>query len=190
MTLYPQIRNVKKSNFTIKILAIISIIISMICVIINLCVATKFLWCLLVIIGIIYSWVTVLYSIHRNVNIASNVTIQAVAISLLILCIDFIIGYKGWAINIAIPIIIVVANITILILTFVSVSKYYKYAIYQLIIFVLSIIPLIIYYTFKGVIVKPIFMIISSSIAVFTFISSLILCGKNIMEELDRRLHM
>ena len=190
MTLYPTIRNAKKSNFTIKILAIISIIVSIICILVNLCTSTKYLWCLLVISGIIYSWVTVLYSIHRNVNIASNVTIQAVAISILTLCIDFIIGYKGWAINIAIPIIIMVANVTILILTFVSISRYYKYAVYQLIIFVLSVIPLLIYYVAKGIIVKPIFMIISSSIAVFTFIISLILCGRNIMEELDRRLHM
>lgn len=190
MTLYPQIRNTNKSNFTIKLLSVISIIVSIICVIVNICTSTKYLWCLLVIVGIIYSWITVLYSIHRNVNIGSNVTIQALAISGLTLCIDFILGYKGWSINIAIPIIIMVANVTILILTFVSVSRYYKYAVYQLIIFVLSIIPLIIYYIFDGVIVKPIFMIISSSIAVFTFISSLVLCGKNIMEELDRRLHM
>lgn len=190
MILYPQIRNVKRSNFAIKILIIISIIVSTICVIVNVCTSTKYLWCLLVIVGIIYSWITVLYSIHTNVNIGSNVTIQALAISVLTLCIDFILGYKGWAINIAIPIIIMVANVTILILTFVSVSRYYKYAVYQLIIFVLSIIPLIIYYVFNGVIVKPILMIISSSIAVFTFIISLILCGKNIMEELDRRLHM
>lgn len=190
MTLYPQIRNVKKSNFIIKILAFISIIVSIICVVINVCTSTKYLWCLLVIVGIIYSWITVLYSIYRNVNIASNVTIQAVAISLLTLCIDFIIGYKGWAINIAIPIIIMVANVTILVLTFVSVNRYYKYAIYQLLIFILSIIPLMIYYVYNGIIIKPIFMIISSSIAVFTFIISLILCGKNIMEELDRRLHL
>ena len=190
MTLYPQIRNTKKSNFTINILAIISILVSIICVVVNFCASTKYLWSLLVIVGIIYSWITVLYSIHRNINIASSVTIQAIAISLLTLCIDFILGYKGWAINISIPIIIMIANVTILVLTSVSVNKYYKYAVYQLIIFVLSIIPLIIYYVFDGIIVKPIFMIISSSIAVFTFIISLILCGKDIIEELDRRLHM
>ena len=98
--------------------------------------------------------------------------------------------YTSWAINLAIPIIICVANVTIFILTLVSVHRYLKYAVYQLIIFVLSMIPLIIFFAFPGVITTPIFMIISSSIALFTFVCSLILCGRSIMEELDRRLHM
>ena len=190
MTLYPKVRNVKKGNIAIKIMIIISIVVALTCGIINLCTSTKYLWCLIVIAGIIYSWVTVIYSIHRNINIASSVMIQLIAISLLNICIDYIIGYKGWAINLAIPIIIIIANITILILTIVSISRYYKYAVYQLIIFVFSILPLVIYMAFEGIITTPIFTIISTSIAVFTFIISLILCGRNIIEELDRRLHM
>ena len=41
-----------------------------------------------------------------------------------------------------------------------------------------------------NIITMPIFTIIASSIAVFSFLFSLILCGKSIIEELDRRLHM
>lgn len=190
MTLYPKIRNTKKENLAIKIMLLISIVIAIICVIVNVCTSTKYLWCLIVIAGIIYSWITVMYSIHRNINIASSVMIQFIAISLFTLCIDYILGYSGWAINLAIPIIIMVANVTILILTFVSVHRYYKYAVYQLIIFVFSMIPLIILLTSEGIITRPIFTIIASSIALFTFVMALLLCGRNIVEELDRRLHM
>ena len=190
MTLYPKVRNVKKGNIAIKIMFIISLIVAVTCLIINACTSTIFLWSLIVVAGIIYTWVTVTYSVKRNINIASSVMIQLIAISVLTVCIDYILGYSGWAINLAIPIIIMVANITILVLTVVSVHRYYKYALYQLIIFVLSMIPLFIFFAFPGVIVAPIFMIISSSIAVFTFVLSLILCGRSIIDELDRRLHM
>lgn len=190
MTLYPKIINVKSGHLAIKIMAIISLIIAGVSMIINACTSTRFLWSLIVIAGIVYTWVTVTYSIRRNINIASSVMIQLIAISILTLCIDYILGYSGWAINLAIPIIICVANVTIFILTLVSVHRYLKYAVYQLIIFVLSMIPLIIFFAFPGVITTPIFMIISSSIALFTFVCSLILCGRSIMEELDRRLHM
>ena len=190
MTLYPKVRNVKNGNIAIKIMAIISVLISLICIIINLCTGVKYLWSLIVIVGIIYSWATVIYSLHRNINIASNVMIQTIAISILTLSIDYILGYSGWAINIAIPIIIMVANVTILVLTMVSIHRYYKYAIYQLIIFILSMIPLVICIFFRGIITRPIFTIISSSIAVFSFILSLVLCGKSILEEFDRRFHM
>ncbi len=189
-SLYPKVRNVKKANLAVKIMAIISIIVAIICVIVNLCTSRKYLWCLIAIAGIIYSWITVMYSIHRNVNIGSSVTLQFIIISILTLIIDYVIGYSGWAINISIPIIIIIANVTMLILTIVSVNRYYKYAIYQLIIFVFSLIPLGIFFMFDNIITMPIFLIISSSITLFTFVISLILCGSNIIEELDRRLHM
>ena len=190
MTLYPKIRNVKNSHLAIKIMVIVSFILAITCVIVNVCTSTQYLWCLIVLAGIVYSWVTVIYAIDRNVNIASSVVVQTIAISALTLCIDYILGYQGWSINIAIPIVIMIANVTILILTFVSVGRYYKYAIYQLIISALSFIPLLIYFIFKGIITKPIFTIISSSIAAFTLLMSLVLCGKNIAQELDRRMHL
>lgn len=189
MTLYPNVRNTKKSYLIIKIMLVISVIIALVCIIVNLCTSTKYLWSLIVIAGIVYSWVTVIYAVQRNINIASNVMIQSIAVSVLVLCIDFILGYTGWAINLAIPIIICIANITTLVLTIVSINRYYKYAIYQLIIFLLSLIPMVIYISSKGIIVKPIFTIISSSIALLAFIMSLALCGKSTVEELERRLH-
>ena len=190
MTLYPKVRNVKEINLASGIMLIISFAIAITCVIVNLCTSTRYLWCLIVIAGIVYSWITVIYSISRNVNIGSSVTLQFIVISLLVLCIDYIFDYKGWAINLAIPIIIIIANTTMLILTIVSVNRYYKYAIYQLIIFAISVVPLIIFFAFDNIIIVPIFTIISSGIAFFTFVMSLILCGKNILEELDRRLHI
>ena len=189
-SLYPKVRNVKKGSTAIRIMLIVSIVLGLASIIVNLCTSTRYLWCLIVIAGILYTWVTVMYSIHRNVNIASNVMIQFIAISLLTLCIDYILGYHGWAINLSIPIIIMVANVTLFILTIVSVHRYYKYAIYHFIIFIFSMIPLILYLIFDGVITSPIFTIISSSIALFTFIMSLILCGRSMIEELNRRLHM
>lgn len=190
MTLYPKVRNIEKSHLTIKLMIFISLLTMIICSIVNICTSTKYLWCLIIGAGIIYSWITVIYSLKRNINIGSNVMLQLVATSILVICIDFIIGYTGWAINYAIPIIIVIANITILVLTIVSINKYYKYAIYHLIIFILSMVPMVIYIASNEIIIKPIFTIISSIVALFTFILSLILCGKSIIEELDRRLHM
>ena len=190
MTLYPKVRNVKTSNLAIKIMGIVSILIILVCAIVNLCTSKKYLWFLIVVAGIVYSWVTVLYSVHRNVNIASSVMIQTLAISILTVCIDHIIEYSGWSINLAIPIIVMVANVTIFILTIVSVNRYYKYAIYQLIIFILSMVQLVILVFTDNIITIPVFTIIASGIAVFTFVFSMILCGRSIVEELDRRLHM
>ena len=190
MTLYPKVRNIEKGHLIIELMLFISFLVMLVCSIVNICTSTKYLWCLIVGIGIIYTWITVIYSLKRNINIGSNVMIHSILITVLVLCIDFIIGYSGWSINYAIPIIVGIANITILVLTIVSINKYYKYAIYQLIIFILSMIPMVIYIASKEIITKPIFTIISSIVSLVTFIFSIILCGRSIVEELDRRLHM
>lgn len=95
--LYPKISNIKKSNIAVKSLAILSIVISLILIFIQVLVKSKFNWAFLSIAGIIYIWITVLYSIKRNVNIAYHVMIQMIFISCLMVAIDYIIGYRGWS---------------------------------------------------------------------------------------------
>ena len=105
--------NSKKSDFIWKMSIIISVFVACTLVVINRITTPKIPWAALVNVGIIYIWVTVFYSIKKRVNIAGHVFLQTIAISLLTFAIDYELGMKGWAINIAIPIVIIIANITI-----------------------------------------------------------------------------
>ncbi len=188
MMLYPNIVNIKKSHIAIKILLIISLLAIFVCVLVNELVTPQIKWSFLVTIGIVYAWVTSLYSIRKNVNIASHVFLQTIAVLILIFLIDEIIGYKGWSINIGMPIIIGVANITMLILTIVSRKKYFKYSIYQIMLSVLSAIIIIL------LIAKAKYRILSvsitSGIAAITLILSVSLCGKDLKEKAARVFHI
>ena len=186
--LYPKILNIEKGKKIKGLLLLISLIISIILVVINICTDFTYKWSLLCIVGIIYVWCTTLYSLKRNVNIASHVMIQMICISVLILAIDYILGYGGWSITLAIPIMIVISNSTLMVLTIVSRKKYIKYAIYQIIIFVLSMIPLIcMKYQIQNYNLPT---IISSGIAGFTLLLTLILCGKDVYKDIIRRFHI
>lgn len=88
----------------------------------------------------------------------------------------------------AIPIIAGVANITVMVLAIVSRKRYLKYVIYQLIIFILSMVPLAILLIHIQKNWLP--TIISSSIALLTLILTVILCGRDIKLETIRRFHM
>ena len=80
--LYPQKLSSKKSNLIIKSLLIVSIIIAILLVIINKLTTPEIHWAALANSGIIYTWLTVLYSINKNTNIAAHVMIQTIAISI------------------------------------------------------------------------------------------------------------
>ncbi len=185
--LYPQKISAKKCNFIKRLLIVITVLISIILIIINKLTTPKIPWAALSIAGMIYIWVTAIYSINRNTNIASHVLVQIIIISILVVYIDYTLGFKRWSINIAIPILIMTANVAMLVLTIVSHKKYIKYAIYQLIIFLLSIVPIFI--IINSGVQKNILNIIAVSIATLSFFVCIILCGKDMKEEIIRKFH-
>lgn len=186
--IYPQKLNSKKSDMIVKIAILVSAIVAIGLVMINRLTTPGIPWAALSNAGIVYIWITVLYSINKNINIAGHVLIQAIAISLLTAYIDYKLGFRGWSITIAIPIIIMVANITMLILTIVNHKRFIKYAIYQLIILLCSVLPII--FIAENIVQDKLLSMIASGLSVLNLVLSLSLCAKDIKEAVIRKFHM
>lgn len=187
--IYPEKIKAKKSDKIIKILICISVVIAILLWIVNKLTTPKIPWAALTNGGIVYAWVIVIYSIRKNVNIAGHVLLQTIAISLLAVYIDYILRFKrGWSINIAIPIIIIIANITMAVLTIVSHKKYIKYAIYQLIIVMLSMLPAIL--MAEHIAQDNILNMFAIVVSVMNFVLCLIWCAKDVKDAILRKLHL
>ncbi len=185
--IYPEKIKAKKSDKIIKILMSSSFVIVFVLWLINKLTTPTMPWAALANAGIVYTWVVVIYSVKKNINIAGHVLLQTIAISILMFYIDYMLGMKGWAINIAIPIIIMVANLTMLVLTIVSYKKYMKYAIYQLIIVLFSMLPVI--FVTEHMVQDKTLSIIAIGISVLNFIICLILSAKDVKETIIRKFH-
>lgn len=186
--IYPEKIKAKKTDKMLKIWMAISAGIALILVFINKLTTPSIPWAALANAGILYTWVVVLYAIKKNINIAGHVLLQAIALSVLTIYIDYKLGMKGWSINIAIPIMIMIANLTMLVLTIVSYKKYMKYAIYQLIIVLFSMLPVI--FVTEHIVQDKTLSIIASSISVLNFLICLVLCAKDVKEEIIRKFHI
>lgn len=186
--LYPKLDNIKRNNIILISSIAISIIVIDILLLINLLVDKTNHWSLLCVAGIIYVYGTIIYSSKRNVNIASNVFVQYILVSLLMLAYDYFLGYEGWSINIAIPIVIIIANSTLMILTIVSRKRYMRYAMYHVLTFLFSMSQLIILLT--GHLENIVLSIIACGIAGLSLLLTVILCGKAMWLETKKRLHM
>lgn len=186
--LYPKKLSSKKSNLLIKILLGNSFVIAIVLTMINRLTIPEIHWAALVNSGMIYAWITVIYSINKRTNIAGHVMIQAIAISLLTIYIDYNLGFSGWSLEISIPIIIMIANVTMLVLTIVSHRKYVRYAIYQLVICICSLVP--IYFMFENMIKQYILSYIAIGISVMNFILTIILSARDVKEAVIRKFHM
>lgn len=186
--IYPQKLNNKKGEKIVNVLLTISVIVAITLVVINKITTPNVPWAGITNTGMIYIWITAIYSIRRNTNIASHVLLQMLAISLVILYIDNRLGAYGWSIYIGIPITLMVANITMLVLAIISHRNYTKYAIYQLIIVLVSIIQI------GPVLTKTIELgilnIISIGISLLNLAISLILNYKDYGKMLVCKFHM
>lgn len=186
--LYPQKLSSKKSNLIIKILLGVSLLIAIVLIIINKLTTPTIHWAALSNAGIIYTWITVIYSINKRTNIAGHVMIQAIAISILTTYIDYNLGFKGWALEISIPIIIIIANFTMLVLTIVSHRRYIRYAIYQLIICLYSLLP--IYFIQKDLVDNNVLSYVAIGISILNFILTIILSAKDVKDAIVRKFHL
>ena len=186
--IYPKKLSSKKGELIFKIFLISSVILGILLFIINKLTTPDIPWATLTNAGIIYVWITVFYSIKKNTNIAGHVLIQAIAISLLTVFIDYKLGFEKWSINISIPIIIIIANVSMLILTIVSHRKYIKYAIYQLVIVLFSTIPGIL--LGEDIIKNKVLSIVASGISVLNLVLTLCLCARDVKDAIIRKFHI
>ena len=186
--IYPTKISSKKTNLIINLLLIFSIIIGLVLILINKLTTPNIGWAGIANCGIIYIWAVAIYAIKRRNNIAGHVLIQTILASILTIYIDMQFGFNGWSIYLANPIILFIANITMLILTAVSYEKYIKYAIYQLAIVALSLTPL---WLIMGRILElKILNRIAIEVSILNLLVSLILCSKDIKDAIIRKLHM
>lgn len=186
--IYPQKLSSKKGEMVLKILLLTSVVLGIILVLINKLTTPNIHWAALANCGIIYTWITVLYSIKKSTNVAGHVLIQTIIISSAMLYIDDRIGFRGWSINIGIPITLIVANATMLILTIVTSENYIKYAIYQLLIVLISLISM--WVMWDKIITLKILSNVAIMISIISLLFSLILCFKDVKEAVVRKLHM
>ncbi len=186
--IYPKKISAKKTEKLLKYLILLSVAIAILLVIINKLTTPKIHWAAICNAGIIYAWITVMYSINKNINIAGHVMIQTIALSLLALYVDYALGNKGWALNIAIPIAIIIANTTMFFLTIVSSRRYIRYAIYQLIILIFSILPII--FIYEGMVKNIMLSYTAIGISFANFIITMLLSANDVKDEIVRKFHL
>ncbi len=186
--IYPKKINANKSEGIIITLLILSVLTAILLTIINKLTTPNIAWAAIANSGIIYIWVVVWYSVKKNINIAGHVLIQSIAIALLTIFIDYKIGYIGWSLRMAIPIIIIVANSTMLILTIISYKKYLKYAVYQLIILIFSILPQVA--ISEQIMKNSVLGAVSIGISAINLLITMLLSFKDIKEIVIRKFHM
>ena len=186
--IYPKKIKNKTINIFFSIAILVIVVVSILLLIINMLTTPNIYWSHLCILGFIYTYFTVKYSMTKSTNLAAHIMVQSVLTAILLYFIDYRLGFKGWSISICLPILIIISNFAMFIITIISHKHFSKYAFSQLIIVLLSL--SVIYFMYKGYIEINLLINISILISFINFVFSLIMCHKDFKEELVRKFNM
>lgn len=186
--LYPEVKSIKKYKFMINIFLIVTVFISATLMLINYMFSQKFSWSIIVILGIIYLWSTIIFALRKGINLGSTILIHTIQILILLFFIDLVFDFRKWSFTIGFPIVTMVSNLAMSIITMIKYKKYVKYAIYEMmILFISVIINLVIIAVFKS---KIILNIIALGITTLNFLIVLMLSAKTLKIELQKKFHI
>lgn len=185
---YPVIEvNLHKYNIIKRTFLFISILVAAATAITNYMTYTGVIWSAITISAIIYFWIIMAYSIKHNRNIASQILVQVICISILTVIMDYAIGYRGWSVNYVIPEIIMLANISVLVIIIVNRMYWHTYVINQIVIAILGLIPGVLYLCNLTEVPLPTVAATATSFSVL--VGMTIFGDKTIKSELKRRFH-
>lgn len=186
-----------KNHMVRKIFMFISLIAIFVCILVNFLTFNGSYWSLLVVGGIIYSWVLIRFTIISRQNIALKLLLQAIAIGILLFFIQVQNQSVHWLMPYALPFIIVATILSITLLIFIKIMRYKDYMLYLIMVALLGIIPLILCFVESTqflfmvggkLIIWP--SIVSCSYAGFTILGMFVFGERATKQEFIKRFHV
>lgn len=184
---FPIIREEKQIiNLILKITALVTIAIGVICILINIGFGGK--WSIYVIAGIVTGWIVIWITVKMHGNITKNSIWLTIIISILSFVWDISTGYRGWSIDYVLPLICCFAMIEMFIVANIKKLKIEDYIVYLIIDILFGIIPLILLLLDVVNVVYPSLICVAESIISLAIL--ILFEGKALKAEIVRRMHL
>ncbi|MCL1858840.1 MAG: DUF6320 domain-containing protein [Oscillospiraceae bacterium] len=155
---------------------------------VNLSLPQSGLWSLFVVAGVACVWLSLAVAIRKRHNILKNLTYQVTIVTILSVLWDVFTGWRGWSVDFVIPIAFVSAMAAPAVLARILKMQTGIYIIYSFLLILYGIIPAVFVVSGLSVIIYPSLICVACSL--FLFSALMIFEGRNMIEELKRRLHL
>lgn len=189
MNRYPNaIEVTKKFRFWENLALFLSILVECLLLFINLEVNPKVPWALIAGLILFYANTAFRITVLGKSGYLFNVFSLVVLAIVLLLGIDFLTGYRKWSLDYVLPAGILAMDLVLLVLTLANRKGWQSYLIPQLLMIILSLIPVVLIET--GVIHFPYLVWMALAASVFLFLGTLILGDQRARTELKRRFHV
>ncbi len=188
-TMYPDVSGkAKQFRLAENIVLFVSILAVCICGIVNYMVGASIPWSLIVGLAVLYGNIVLRFAVVGKSGYMFKTIFLVVVAILVLIGIDYLAGYRGWAVNYVLPSGILVVDFAILLVMIINHRNWQSYIMVQLLTIVMSLVPLIMY--FVGVIQHVILVNVALGVSVFLFLGTVIIGDRKAVNELKRRFYI
>ncbi|MBP5164816.1 MAG: zinc ribbon domain-containing protein [Lachnospiraceae bacterium] len=189
VNLFPDI-NAEMRRFSLlkRILLFIAIVGSGIAMYLDLLYGDDLNFGIITTLGLFYLLAVVCIVTNLNIGVIGKVVPVALLGLLYTILIDIVLGFMKWSLAFVFPGAIVLLDIVIIALMIVNNADFQSYMVFEIIMILLSLIPIIL--VLAGVVTVQIPGIIAFIFSVILFLGTLIIGGKTARSEMRRRFHL
>lgn len=187
---YPNIRlKGRKLELVSRIALFLAIVLGALAVLLNYTMESDMMWSVIVVGVLAYLLLFLFYIIvNEHAGYRRKVVIGVLCGAVDLVVIDYVLGFKHWSLDYAIPLALVAMDIMIIVAMFVNIRNWQSYLLFQIVMIVCS--GACVAFSFVGVIRHPLMSYVALGFSGVMFLATFIIGGRRARNELKRRFHV
>jgi len=187
--MYPNVRTMtRRLALLSRIYLFVAILVEALLIYLNVLSDSEMFWSAIPGLAMLYGYLVLRYAILGKSGYKGKIIVLTLIAILMVEAIDFVVGYRGWSVNYALPSAILLVDAGILILMCINRRNWQSYMMWQIFMILCSVVPLVLYAV--GIVTAPILALLAFAFSAALFLGTLIIGDRRARTELRRRFHV
>ena len=187
--MYPNVRTMtRRLALLSRIYLFVAILVEALLFYLNVLSDSEMFWSAIPGLAMLYGYLVLRYAILGKSGYKGKIIVLTLIAILMVVAIDFVVGYRGWSVNYALPSAILLVDAGILILMCINRRNWKSYMMWQIFMILCSVVPLVLYAV--GIVTAPLLALLAFAFSTALFLGTLIIGDRRARTELRRRFHV
>lgn len=187
--MYPNVRMMtRRLALLSRIYLFVVILVEALLIYLNVLSDSEMFWSAIPGLAMLYGYLVLRYAILGKSGYKGKIIVLTLIAILMVVAIDFVVGYRGWSVNYALPSAILLVDVGILILMCINRRNWQSYMMWQIFMILCSVVPLVLYAV--GIVTEPLLAVLAFAFSAALFLGTLIIGDRRARTELRRRFHV
>ena len=187
--MYPNVRTMtRRLALLSRIYLFVAILVEALLIYLNVLSDSEMFWSAIPGLAMLYGYLVLRYAILGKSGYKGKIIVLTLIAILMVVAIDFVVGYRGWSVNYALPSAILLVDAGILILMCINRRNWQSYMMWQIFMILCSVVPLVLYAV--GIVTAPLLALLAFAFSTALFLGTLIIGDRRARTEMRRRFHV